>query len=92
MVSTDHLRQELVAQLGRAAQAGRIDVLINSAELSRSIRGDFKCASCCDAMQAEIRPGDTVLLDRSNGVGMTVRYLLPRIDWAVLTLGPRDRS
>jgi len=29
-------------------------------------------------MQAEMKPGDTVLLDRTNGVGMTVRYLLPR--------------
>jgi hypothetical protein len=29
-------------------------------------------------MQAEFKSGDTVLLDRSNGVGMTVRYLLPR--------------
>lgn len=78
MVSTDHFRQELVAQLGRAAHAGRIDVLINSGELCRSIREGFESASCCDAMQAEFKPGDTVLPDRSNGVGMTVRYLLPR--------------
>jgi hypothetical protein len=34
--------------------------------------------SCCDAMQDEIRLGDTLLLDRSSGAGMTVRYLLPR--------------
>jgi hypothetical protein len=37
MVSTDHFRQELLAQLGRAATLGRIDVLINSGELCRSI-------------------------------------------------------
>jgi hypothetical protein len=61
MVSTDHLRQELVAQLGRAAQAGRINVLINSAELSRSIRATSSAPLASDAMQAEIRPGDTVL-------------------------------
>lgn len=78
MVSTDHFRQELVAQFGQAAHAGRLDVLINSAELCRSIRCGFESASCCDAMQAEFKSGDTVLLDRSNGVGMTVRYLLPR--------------
>jgi hypothetical protein len=77
MVSTDHFRQELLAQLGRAAKDGRIDVLINSGELCRSIpRGSF--VSCCDAMQAEFRQGDTMVLDRTNGAGMTVRYLLPR--------------
>jgi hypothetical protein len=30
MVSIDHFRHELLAQLGRAATRGRIDVLINS--------------------------------------------------------------
>jgi hypothetical protein len=29
-------------------------------------------------MQEEIKPGDTLLVDRDNGAGMTVRYLLPR--------------
>jgi hypothetical protein len=29
-------------------------------------------------MQAEFKLGDTLLLDRTNGAGMTVRYLLPR--------------
>jgi hypothetical protein len=29
-------------------------------------------------MQAEMKPGDTMILDRANGAGMTVRYLLPR--------------
>jgi hypothetical protein len=79
MVSTDHFRQELIAQFGRAAHAGRIDVLINAGELGRCIRGGAESPSCCDAMQAEIKPGDTLLLDRANGAGMTVRYLLPRV-------------
>jgi hypothetical protein len=35
MVSADDFRQELLAQLGRAATGGRIDVLINSGELCR---------------------------------------------------------
>jgi hypothetical protein len=79
MVSTDHFRQELFAQLGRAATQGRIDILINSGELYRSItRGGFRSGSCCDAMQEEFKMGDTLLLDRTNGAGMTVRYLLPR--------------
>jgi hypothetical protein len=29
--------------------------------------------------QAEMKLGDTMLLDRTSGVGMTVRYLLPRV-------------
>jgi hypothetical protein len=39
MVSSDHFRQELLAQMGRAAKSGLIDVLINSAELYRSLGG-----------------------------------------------------
>jgi hypothetical protein len=40
MVSTDHFRQELLAQLGRAATRGCIDILINSGELCRSTTRD----------------------------------------------------
>jgi len=81
MVSTDHFRLELLAQLGRAATQGRIDILINSGELRRSIARDGSgSSSCCDAMQKEVKLGDTLLLDRTNGAGMTVRYLLPRIN------------
>jgi hypothetical protein len=79
MVSTDHFRQELLAQLDRATTQGRIDILINSRELCRSIvRGGSGSGSCCDAMQEEFKMGDRLLLDRTNGAGMTVRYLLPR--------------
>jgi hypothetical protein len=39
MVSIDHFRQELHIQLRRAATEGRIDILINSGELCRTIRG-----------------------------------------------------
>jgi hypothetical protein len=84
MVSTDYFRKGLLAQMGRAAYGGRIDVLINSGELYRSLGGypgsKHGMPSCCDAMQEETKPGDTLLLDRSNGAGMTVRYLLPRCD------------
>jgi hypothetical protein len=78
MVSTDHFRQELLAQFGRAATQGRIDILINSGELCSSIRGGSRSASCCDAMQEEFRLGDTLLVERTNRGGMTVRYKLPR--------------
>jgi hypothetical protein len=79
MVSINHFREELRAQLAHATTVGRIDVLINSGELGRSItKGGSASVSSCDAMQAELMPGDTLLLDRTNGTGMTVRYLLPR--------------
>ena len=39
MVSVDHFRQGLLAQMDRAAHGGRIDVLINSGELYRSLGG-----------------------------------------------------
>jgi hypothetical protein len=79
MISTDHFRQELRAQLGRAATQGHIDILVNSGELCRTIpRGSSWSISCCDAMQAEFKLGDTLILDRSNRAGMTVRYRLPR--------------
>jgi hypothetical protein len=41
-------------------------------------QGRPRLGSCCDAMQGEFKLGDTLLLDRTNGAGMTVRYLLPR--------------
>jgi hypothetical protein len=82
MVSTDHFRQGLLAQMRRASSSGRIDVLINSGELYRSLGGypgsSHGMPSCCDAMQDEMKPGDVLLLERTNGAGMTVRYLLPR--------------
>jgi hypothetical protein len=37
-------------------------------------------SSCCDAMEAEIKAGDTLRVQRIHGAGMTVRYLLPRGD------------
>jgi hypothetical protein len=79
MVSIDHFRHELLAQMSRAATQGRIDILVNSGELCRSIRnGDLRMSTCCDAMQEEIKAGDVLLVERTNGAGMTVRYLLPR--------------
>ena len=82
MVSIDHFRRGLLAQMDRAAVGGLINVLINSDDLYRSLGGYpgslHGMPSCCDAMQAEMKPGDIVLLERSNGAGMTVQYMLPR--------------
>jgi hypothetical protein len=82
MVSTDHFRNELLAQMDRAARGGRIDVLINAGELYRSLGGypgsSHGMPLCCEAMSDEIKSGDVLLFDKGSGVGMTVRYLLPR--------------
>jgi hypothetical protein len=84
MVSTDYFRQGLLAQLNRVSRSGSIDVLINSGELYRSLGGIagsiHGMPNCCEAMEDEMRSGDTLILERSNGAGMTVRYLLPRKD------------
>ena len=78
MVSIDHFRQELLEQMSHAATQGQIDILVNSGELCRSIRnGDLRMSTCCDAMEEEIKAGD-VLVERTDGAEMTVRYLLPR--------------
>ena len=51
MVSIDHFRHELLAQMSRAATQGRIDILVNSGELCRSLgKGDLQMFKCCDAM------------------------------------------
>jgi hypothetical protein len=84
MVSTDHFRRGLLAQMARATIAGHVDILINCGRLYRSLGGYPRSmhgmSFCCDAMQAEMKPGDTMVLDRASGAGMTVRYLLPRRD------------
>jgi hypothetical protein len=49
-----------------------------SDELCQSIRmGKASTDACCEAMQAEMKPGD-VFVEQRSGAGMTVRYLLPR--------------
>jgi hypothetical protein len=80
LVSVDHFRYELIAQLRSAAAQSATMVVVNSTELCRSIRNaNHSTQACCEAMEAEIKPGDVVIEQRS-GTGMTVRYLLPRKD------------
>jgi hypothetical protein len=75
MVSTDHFRYELISQLKRAAEQGATTTVITSRELCQSIRiGSRYSQACCEAMQAEIKPGDVVL----NESDMAVCYRLPR--------------
>jgi hypothetical protein len=68
-----HFRQGLLAQMNRAADGGR-DVLINSGELYRSLGGYpgsvHGMPICCDAMEAEMKPGDVILVGKSNGAGI----------------------
>jgi hypothetical protein len=83
MASYDHFRQELRAQMGRATERGAIDMLVTSGELfdalPKGIRPDLGIGFCCDAMRDEMVSGDVVLLERENGSGMTVRFMLPRV-------------
>jgi hypothetical protein len=79
MVSIDHFRQEIRAQMSRAASHGATFILINGGELRRKLRGDEASVEACSkAMRAELNPGDIVLIEASPGVGMTIRYMLPR--------------
>jgi hypothetical protein len=79
MVSIDHFRLELLTQMAEAATRGQMDILINPQELCRSIRtGSAWSSSCCNAMEAEMKQGDTLVVGRADRAGMTIRYLLPR--------------
>lgn len=56
-------------------------MLITCGELYRYLGGypgsQHGMPLSCDAMQAEMKPGDTLLVERANNAGMTARYLLP---------------
>jgi hypothetical protein len=78
MVSIDHFGQKLMVRLRKAAeQAGSI--VISSDDICQSLRGGAgRLEACCAAMQAEVKPGDDVIVDQTSGAGMTVGYRLPR--------------
>ena len=79
MVSVDRYRQELRSQMGSAAAHLALDILITAGELCRTLRGGIAATDACTkAMQAELKPGDTLIIEAGAGVGMTVRYRLPR--------------
>jgi hypothetical protein len=79
---SEHFRDELLGQMARAAGRGAKNILINSYELHCSL-GDFPGANhqstaCCDAMESQMKTGDILVVEKSNGYGLTIRYLLPR--------------
>ena len=79
MVSVDHFTFELRSQLRAAAAQGATSIVITSDELCQSIRmGSASLEACCEAMQLEVQPGDTILREKEIGVGMSVRYQLLR--------------
>ncbi len=79
MVSIDRFRQELLAQLARSATQGHLEILVNAGDLCHALPGRVvSWEACCDAMQEEMKPGDTLVLERTCGAGLTVRYRLPR--------------
>lgn len=84
MVSSDHFRHELAAQLKRAQSQGAHSVQINAGELHRALGGypgpNHRMPSLCDVMRAEMKAGDTVVLspDQGKGAGLTISYQLPR--------------
>jgi hypothetical protein len=62
---------------------GMKHILVNARELHSSL-GDVpeandKLVSCRVAMQREMKAGDVILVAEDSAVGMTVRYMLPRI-------------
>jgi hypothetical protein len=79
LVSFDHFAHELTSQLRDAAEQGATTIVITSGELCSSIHKAGRWTeACCEAMQAEVKPGDDVLIPQDSGSGMTVRYRLPR--------------
>lgn len=78
MVSIDHFGYELRRQLREAAAEGASELPMTSHDLCRSVRsGTAWLNACCEAMEQELQEGDIVIQDR-NGLGITVRYKLPR--------------
>jgi hypothetical protein len=82
MVSIDHFRREMRRQFNYAVSKGQLNIIITCGELHRDSGGYYGSKhglpECCEAMQDEIKIGDTVILSLSNGSGMTISYSLPR--------------
>ena len=77
-MSVDHFGYELRRQLREAAADGASELPMSSHDLCRSVRdGTAWLNACCEAMDQEVQEGDIVVQDK-NGLGMFVRYKLPR--------------
>jgi hypothetical protein len=78
MVSADHFAHELRTQLRSAADQGGTTIVITSGDLCNDIRmGNGSTLACTEAMLAEVKPGDVVLVS-SSGAETIIRYRLPR--------------
>src|ERR1700733_10706499 len=65
--------------VSESIEQGATTIVITSGELCKSMRDSGRSTkACCEAMQAEVKPGDAVLVSAS-GAGMTVRNRLPRM-------------
>jgi hypothetical protein len=81
MASVDHFRKELAAMIDCATADDVLDILINAGELCRRLHMSITATdACCEAMRGELRPDDLILIEAGAGVGMTVKYRLPRPD------------
>jgi hypothetical protein len=79
MVSLDHFRHELTVTLRQAHLAGAIDLLVNSTEFVGFMRkGESNGENCRQAMNDEMKLGDVREPEIDGGIGLTIRYQLPR--------------
>jgi UDP-N-acetylmuramoyl-tripeptide--D-alanyl-D-alanine ligase len=63
------------AEIGEHARADGVDLLVTVGPLAREMRGDHAVATAADAarlVRELVRPGDTVLVKASRGVGLEV--------------------
>lgn len=81
MATMDDFREELEAEIGRAAKQGRPHIEINAGELHRIVSPDENLhPMACAAMRQLQRAGDQVIHSPPAGDGpsLTIRYVLPR--------------
>ena len=66
--------------MDRAVTYGATEIVINGGELCRTLGRGYRrdADACTNVMRAELKPGDTVIIEAGAGVEMTVRYRLPR--------------
>lgn len=84
MPTKDDFRRELCRHLQEASECGASALTISSGALHRALGGypgiHHQMATCCDAMNEEIREGDQMISapGSSRGPLLLIRYQLPR--------------
>jgi hypothetical protein len=83
MVSRSRCQQELAILIGRAQAHSMLSVLVNCHELSLALGAHAATTGgmleCIGAMEDACCSGDRVVLGKSTQLGLTIRYILPRI-------------